>query len=47
LRSQDLTEAYNSLLVRDTSHMSEEAKARREKTLEMMEKKLFATDEEA
>jgi hypothetical protein len=46
-KEEKLLEAYNSLLVRDTSHMSEEAKARREKTLEMMEKKLFATDEEA
>lgn len=42
-----LIEAYNYLLVRDTSNMSEEAKASREKTLQKMEKKLFGTDGEA
>ena len=40
-----LLEAYNNLLVRDTSHMSEEAKTSHEKTLQKMEKKLFGTDD--
>ena len=40
-----LIEAYNNLLVRDTSHMSEEAKTSHEKTLQKMEKKLFGTDD--
>ena len=42
-----LIETYNYLLVRDTSNMSEEAKASREKTLQKMENKLFGTDDEA
>ena len=40
-----LIEAYNNLLLRDTSHMSEEAKTSHEKTLQKMEKKLFGTDD--
>ena len=46
-KKSKLLEAYTSLLVRDTSHMSEEAKLRQEKTLEKMEKKLFGTADDA
>lgn len=46
-KKSKLLEAYTSLLVRGTSHMSEEAKLRQEKTLEKMEKKLFGTADDA
>jgi hypothetical protein len=36
-----MLEVYNSLLKKDTSQMSDESKARREKTLEKMELKQF------
>lgn len=42
-----MLEVYNSLLKQDTSQMSDESKARREKTLEKMELKLFGDDDEA
>jgi len=35
-------EAYATLLVQDTTHMSEEAKASREKTLILMQNKMAA-----
>jgi len=35
-------QVYNSLLNQDTSHMSEERKANREKALRKLEEKLFA-----
>ena len=35
-------EVYNSLLNQDTSHMSEDQKANREKALRKLEEKLFA-----
>lgn len=42
-----LLEVYNSLLKQDISQMTEDSKARREKALEKMELKLFASDDEA
>ncbi|KAL6841847.1 hypothetical protein ACP4OV_028359 [Aristida adscensionis] len=39
-------ESYNLLLAKDTSNMSEEAKAKLEKTLQRIEKKIFGTDED-
>ncbi|KAL6878344.1 hypothetical protein ACP4OV_012514 [Aristida adscensionis] len=39
-------ETYNLLLAKDTSNMSEEAKAKLEKTLQRIEKKIFGTDED-
>ena len=37
---------YNSLLQQDISQMTEESKARRDKILAMMEKKLFSNNDE-
>jgi len=37
---------YNSLLQQDISQMTEESKARRDKNLAMMEKKLFSNNDE-
>jgi hypothetical protein len=39
-------EAYNLLLAKDTIDMSQEEKARVEKTLQRIEMKLFGTDED-
>ncbi|KAL6838350.1 hypothetical protein ACP4OV_031854 [Aristida adscensionis] len=39
-------EAYNLLLAKDTTNMSEEAKARLVKSLQMIEKKIFGIDED-
>uniref|UniRef100_A0A0A9E4T3 Uncharacterized protein n=1 Tax=Arundo donax TaxID=35708 RepID=A0A0A9E4T3_ARUDO len=41
-----LLEVYSALLHQDTSQMSEQSKARREKTLERMELKLFGNHDE-
>ena len=41
-----LLEAYTSLLARDTSQMSAEAKISHEKTLVKMEKMIFKNDDE-
>ncbi|XP_022680090.1 glutathione S-transferase T2-like [Setaria italica] len=40
-----MLQVYDSLLHQDTSQMTEESKARRKKTLAMMEKKLFSNNE--
>jgi hypothetical protein len=40
-----LVEAYNLLLAKDTSNMSQEEKARVEKTLQRIEMKIFGIDE--
>jgi uncharacterized membrane protein len=42
-----LLQAYNSLLIQDTSNMTDEEKASRAKTLQWMQKKIMATNEEA
>ncbi|CAO2188272.1 unnamed protein product [Urochloa humidicola] len=42
-----LLEAYNSLLIQDTSNMNDEEKASRSKTLLWMQKKIMAFEEEA
>ncbi|CAN6357005.1 unnamed protein product [Urochloa humidicola] len=42
-----MLEAYNSLLIQDTSNMTDEEKASRAKALQWMQKKLMDADEEA
>ncbi|CAL5022888.1 unnamed protein product [Urochloa decumbens] len=42
-----LLQAYNSLLIQDTSNMTDEEKASRAKTLQWMQNKIMAVDEEA
>lgn len=41
-----MLEAYNSLLMRDTSEMTQEGKASREKALQKMEQMLFGNNDE-